>query len=60
MVIFWKPLFFYKIILDKSHFEIDLEIEPVSDPITFNTNLLISEESELPDLNLKKNILFLC
>jgi len=29
--------------------EIDLETEPVSDPITFNINHLISDE-ELPDL----------
>ena len=47
-------MFVYKIILDKTHFEIDLEIETVSDPITFNTNLLILEESELSDLSLKK------
>ena len=44
-------VFVYTIIVYKTYFEIDLEIEPVSDPITFNTNILISEESELPDLS---------
>ena len=41
----------YKIIVHKTHHEIDLETEPVCSQINFNPNLLISEESELPDLS---------
>ena len=42
-------VFSYKIIVHKTQYEIDLETEPVSDPITFDINRLISDE-ELPDL----------
>jgi hypothetical protein len=37
-------IFIYEIIVHKTYFEIDLETEPVNDPITFNINLLITEE----------------
>ena len=42
-------VFFYKIIVHKTQYEIDLETEPASDLITFNINRFISDE-ELPDL----------
>jgi hypothetical protein len=42
-------VFSYKIIVHKTQYEIYLETEPVSDPITFDINRLISDE-ELPDL----------
>jgi hypothetical protein len=41
----------YKIIVHKTRHEIDLETDPVWCQINFNPNLLISEESELPDLS---------
>ena len=41
----------HKIIVHKTHHEIDLETKPVCSQISFNPNLLISEESELPDLS---------
>jgi hypothetical protein len=43
----------YKIISHKTYHEVDLETEPVCSPIMFNSNLLISDESESELLRLQ-------
>jgi hypothetical protein len=40
-----------KIISHKTYHEVDLETEPVCSQIMFNPKLLISDESEWPDLS---------
>jgi len=44
-----------KYIANKTHYEIDLETEPVSDPITFNINILFSDEEYDLEKKRKKN-----